>query len=84
MVAFGHKSAADCAIGQPDLQPASVSKVVAAIQNIREASQKEIITATGLSERSVKSALSILICIVKVKEAITPSDLRKKTYLTEG
>ncbi len=59
----------------------SVSKVVAVIRNFRNGiSQKEIIAATGLSERSVKSALKELLRLKLATEAVLASDLRAKKY----
>ena len=85
-IAFGHKSTtADCAIGQqPDLQRLSVSKVVAVIQSCKGISQKEIIAATGLSERSVKYALKALKLRRSVSESSMINDMRRKLYRTEG
>ena len=83
-IAFGHKlAAADCAIGQqPDLQPRSVSKVVAVIRKFsgKGISQKEIIAATGLSERTVKYAISLLENSGIVTRLLLPNDLRKRIY----
>ena len=63
-------------------QPASVSKVVAVIRKFsgKGISQKEIVAATGLSERTVKYALSILESSGLVVELFSLNDLRKKMY----
>lgn len=59
----------------------SVSKVVAAIQGSSDGiSQRQIIAATGLSERSVKGVLKKLIAEGKVTRTIVPKDLRRTTY----
>ena len=66
-------------------QPASVSKVVAAIRDFSNgASQKEIIAATGLSERSVKYALKELTLRGFISELAVANDLRRKAYRMEG
>ena len=62
-------------------QPKSVSKVVTAIRNFSGGiSQKDIAAATGLSERAVKYALSILESSGLVVELFILNDLRKKMY----
>lgn len=65
-------------------QPASVSKVVAVIRNFNSGvSQKEIIAATGLSERSVKYALKELVVRKLASSSIILDDTRRKLYYAE-
>ena len=69
------------AFGQPD----SVSKVVAAIRNFgKGVSQKEIIAATGLSERTVKYALKKLGLCGMISASNVISDLRRKIFYFGG
>ena len=67
-------------------QSASVSKVVAVIRKFsgKGISQKEIIAATGLSERAVKYALKRLLVIQVISEQAVIEDLRRKLYEMEG
>ena len=66
-------------------QSRSVSKVVAAIHSCGKGiSQKEIIAATGLSERAVKYALKALKLRRSVSESSMINDMRRKLYRTEG
>ncbi len=66
-------------------QRKSVSKVVAVMQNSSEGvSQKEIIAATGLSERSVKYALQELKRLKLVLEISVVSDMRRRLYCLGG
>ncbi len=65
-------------------QSRSVSKVVAAIHSCGKGiSQKEIIAATGLSERAVKYALKELVSRRLARFSILLSDTRKKLYYAE-
>ena len=67
-------------------QSRSVSKVVAVIRKFsgKGISQKEIIAATGLSERAVKYALKRLLVIQVISEQAVIEDLRRKLYEMEG
>ena len=64
----------------------SVSKVVAVIRNFsgEGISTKEIIAATGLSERAVKYALKALKLGGLVSEISLIDDMRRKLYRMEG
>lgn len=62
-------------------QPASVSKVVAVIQDSSEGvSQHQIIATTGLSERAVKYALGFLKSLGIINEIFLLNDMRKRLY----
>ncbi len=66
-------------------QRKSVSKVVAALKgSINGVSQKDIVTATGLSERSVKAALKHLELSGAIFAASVISDLRRKVFYIGG
>ena len=65
-------------------QPQSISKVVEAIQKSNDGiSQQQIITATGLSERSVKNALKELVHKKLAGFRIPLNDTRRKVYYAE-
>ena len=66
-------------------QSRSVSKVVAAIHSCGKGiSQKEIIAATGLSERAVKYALKELKIKGLISEIALIGDMRRRRYKMEG
>ena len=65
-------------------QRKSISKVVAVIQSCKGISQKEIIAATGLSERTVKYALKELVSRRLARSMILLNDTRKKVYYAEA
>ena len=65
-------------------QRKSISNVVAVIQSCKGISQKEIIAATGLSERTVKYALKELLSRRLARSMILLNDTRKKVYYAEA
>ncbi len=59
-------------------------RVLEALDSCDYVSQKEIIGKTGLSARSVKSALKQLVGYNLVSEFRAISDMRRKIYKMEG